>query len=111
MSMSYEKYYQSGWLEGETGNTPITPSALNYMETGITNAHVAADAAQSTANTAKNTANTAQNTANTAKNTADAALPKAGGTLTGILMLTEGVHYGSTLPSAGNKGRIFLKKV
>lgn len=45
------------------------------------------------------------------------ALPAAGGKVTGelvlggILVLTEGVHYGSTLPAAGTKGRIFLKKV
>ena len=39
------------------------------------------------------------------------ALPADGGTLTGELILTEGVHYGTTLPAAGKKGRIFLKKV
>lgn len=45
------------------------------------------------------------------------ALPVAGGKVTGqlvlggILVLTEGVHYGDTLPAAGTKGRIFLKKV
>lgn len=47
----------------------------------------------------------------------DAKLPKSGGTVSGkltlggMLVLTEGVHYGTTLPSAGTKGRIFLKKV
>lgn len=74
--MSYEPYYNSGWLEGETGNTPITPAALNYMEAGIINA-----------------------------------MPKSGGTFTGVLKLTENIHYGSALPTAGQKGRIFLKKV
>lgn len=45
------------------------------------------------------------------------ALPASGGkvtgplTLGGILVLTEDVHYGATLPAAGTKGRIFLKKV
>ena len=39
------------------------------------------------------------------------ALPADGGTLTGDLILTEGVHYGTTLPAAGQKGRIFLLKV
>lgn len=45
------------------------------------------------------------------------ALPAAGGkvtgqlTLGGILVLTEGVHYGDTLPDPGIKGRIFFKKV
>lgn len=30
----------------------------------------------------------------------------------GPIVLTEGIHYGDTLPPAGNKGRIFfLKKV
>lgn len=41
------------------------------------------------------------------------ALPKSGGkvtgplTLGGILVLTEGVHYGPTLPAAGIKGRVY----
>ena len=38
-------------------------------------------------------------------------LPLTGGTLTGMLILTEGVHYGDELPDAGNIGRIFFKKV
>lgn len=33
--MSYEKYYPSGWQSGETGGTPITPEALNHIETGL----------------------------------------------------------------------------
>lgn len=74
--MDYEPYYATGWLEGETGNTPITPAALNYMEAGIANA-----------------------------------LPKSGGTITGVLKLTPNIHYGTALPSAGQAGRIFLKKV
>ena len=81
--MSYTPYYPNKWQYGEQGATPITPASLNYIEQGIINAH----------------------------NTADAALPKTGGTLTGILVLTEGVHYGNTLPAAGTKGRIFFKKV
>jgi hypothetical protein len=32
-----------------------------------------------------------------------------GGTLTSMLILTEGVHYGSELPEPGNPGRIFFK--
>ena len=39
------------------------------------------------------------------------ALPLSGGTLTGVLKLTENIHYGTALPSAGQKGRIFFKKV
>lgn len=38
-------------------------------------------------------------------------LPLTGGTLTGPLMFTEGVHYGTELPEAGTIGRIFFKKV
>ena len=38
-------------------------------------------------------------------------LPLTGGTLLGPLILTEGVHYGDTLPEAGTPGRIFFKKV
>lgn len=88
--MSYTPYYDTKWQSGEEGKTPITPAALNYMETGIANAHATADSALSTANKA---------------------LPKAGGKLTGALTLTEGVHYGTSLPSAGTKGRIFFKVV
>lgn len=40
-----------------------------------------------------------------------AALPMSGGTMTGVLKLTEGIHYGTALPSAGQKGRIYFKKV
>lgn len=102
--MSYSKYYPSGWLTGESGNTPITPAALNYMEQGI-------ETAQNTAEEAQTTAKNAFNTAKNATDLAGAALPKTGGTLTGMLILTEGVHYGDTLPPAGNKGRIFFKRV
>ena len=65
--MSYSPYYPSGWLNGESGATPITPDALNHMEDGIKNA-----------------------------------LPT---------VLTEGEHYGDTLPAPGTPGRIFFKKV
>lgn len=74
--MSYSPYYASGWLNGESGATPITPDALNHMEEGIKNA-----------------------------------LPMSGGTMTGIVTLTEGIHYGDTLPEAGTPGRIFFKRV
>ena len=33
--MSYTPYYPGGWQSGEEGGTPITPAALNNMETGI----------------------------------------------------------------------------
>lgn len=33
--MSYSPYYTGGWQTGETGGTPITPAALNHMESGI----------------------------------------------------------------------------
>lgn len=45
------------------------------------------------------------------------AVPSEGGDVTGplklsgMLVLTEGVHYGDTLPDPGTKGRIFFKKV
>lgn len=38
-------------------------------------------------------------------------LPLAGGTLTGNLYLTPGVHYGTSLPSSGSTGQIFFLKV
>lgn len=46
-----------------------------------------ANSAKDTADVAKNTAYVAKNTADVAKTTADAALPKAGGTMTGSLVL------------------------
>jgi len=33
--MAYSRYYPGGWKSGEVGATPITPAALNHMETGI----------------------------------------------------------------------------
>lgn len=33
--MSYSKYYSGGFLDGESGGTPITAAALNHMEGGI----------------------------------------------------------------------------
>lgn len=36
--MAYTPYYSGGWQSGEEGDTPITPAALNHMETGIGNA-------------------------------------------------------------------------
>ena len=109
--MSYQPYYTNKWQSGEAGATPITPAALNYMEQGITDAHTIGENAQSAASSAQSAANTAQSTANAANDTANAALPKTGGTLTGMLILTEGVHYGTSLPAAGTPGRIFFKKV
>lgn len=43
-------------------------------------------------------------------------IPTSGGTMTGTLgvkglILTSGVDYGTTLPSAGTPGRLFFKKV
>ena len=47
---------------------------------------------------------------------ADDALPRTGGTMSGALtvngvILTEGVDYGTELPAAGTKGRLFFKVV
>ena len=41
----------------------------------------------------------------------DGYLPLAGGSLTGIVLLLENVHYGAELPEAGTVGRPFLKRV
>lgn len=38
-------------------------------------------------------------------------LMRSGGTMTGPLMLTEGVHYGDALPEPGMPGRIFFLRV
>ena len=88
-----------------------TPYAVKQAYDKANTANTTANTAKSTADTAKTNAATAQTTANTAKSTAEAALPKAGGTLTGVLKLTNGTHYGTSLPSAGQAGRIFFKKV
>lgn len=45
--MSYSPYYTGGWQTGETGGTPITPAALNHMDSGIgANAAAAAEQAE-----------------------------------------------------------------
>ena len=36
--MAYTPYYSGGWQSGEEGGTPITPAALNNMESGISGA-------------------------------------------------------------------------
>ena len=41
--MAYTPYYPNGWQSGSEGNTPITPAALNNMETGITRANTLID--------------------------------------------------------------------
>jgi hypothetical protein len=39
----YTPYYSGGWQSGESGGTPITPAALNNMESGIGAALTSAD--------------------------------------------------------------------
>lgn len=68
------------------------------------------DATNSTSGASGNTAATPY-AVKQAYDKANAALPQAGGTLTGVLKLTSGVHYGTSLPSAGQAGRVFFKKV
>jgi hypothetical protein len=41
--MAYTPYYSGGWQSGEEGGTPITPAALNNMETGIQSANASGD--------------------------------------------------------------------
>lgn len=43
--MSYTPYYTNGWQSGESGGTPITPAALNHIDSGIA-ANDAANTAQ-----------------------------------------------------------------
>lgn len=33
--MSYQKYYENGWQNSQSGGTPITAEALNHMEEGV----------------------------------------------------------------------------
>ena len=35
--MSYSRYYENGWADGESGGTPITAAAMNHIEDGLVN--------------------------------------------------------------------------
>ena len=66
-------YQKQNWASGETGNTPITPEALNHMEQGIVDA-----------------------------------LRRDGGTMTGVLVFTENVHFGTAYPANPVKGQLYI---
>ena len=68
-------------------NTVATKSDVEAAQTTADDAQTTADNAWTRANNAWTTANNAQTTANNAQTTANAALPKAGGTMTGSLVL------------------------
>ena len=68
-------------------NTVATKSDVEAAQTTADDAQTTADNAWTKANNAQTTANNAQTTANNAQTTANAALPKAGGTMTGSLVL------------------------
>ena len=48
----YTPYYSGGWQSGESGGTPITPAALNNMESGIGAALTAVDVVNNLTSTA-----------------------------------------------------------
>lgn len=50
----YNPYYSGGWQSGESGGTPITPAALNNMESGIGAALTAVDVVNNLTSTATN---------------------------------------------------------
>lgn len=50
--MAYTPYYENGWANNEEGGTPINAEALNHMETGISAATEAAEAAKDDAGNA-----------------------------------------------------------
>lgn len=89
--MSYNPYYLGGWQSGEVGGTPITPEALNNMEAGIENAlpKDGTDAMEADLNMGGNKITglgTPTDDADAAtKAYADKMLPKAGGTMTGMV--------------------------
>jgi hypothetical protein len=83
--VSYKPYYPNGWLSGETGNTPITPEALNNMEHGIEANATAIESVQQEAEKAF-------------RNDSP-------------IILTEGVHYGKTAPADATKGRLYFIEV
>lgn len=51
----YTPYYSGGWQSGESGGTPITPAALNNMESGIGAALTAANVVDNLTNPSSNT--------------------------------------------------------
>lgn len=67
-------------------------STANTAKTNASKAQTTADTAKTNASTAQGRADSAYNLASTANSTANAALPKAGGTITGVLK-HEGNHY------------------
>jgi hypothetical protein len=66
----------------------VAKDAADAAQAAATTANTTATTANTTANTANTTATTANTTANTANTTANAALPKAGGTMTGAIILS-----------------------
>lgn len=91
-----------------TSTTTVANSAaVKTAKDAADSAGTAAAAAQSTANTAvsdaataQSAANAAQSTANTANTTANAALPKAGGTMTGVITFAGAQTFPAASTSA-----------
>lgn len=100
-----------------TGAINMGGKQITNMAAPTENAHAATKQYVDTADKANATATSnAASAAAAAQATANAALPKAGGTMTGRLTvkglsLTANTDYGTTLPAAGTKGRIFFKVV
>lgn len=100
---------------GATAVHTISTDVPYNANLGVTNAATAlstANTAQTAANTAQTTANTANTTANTANTTANAALARAGGTMTGALILAADptTNLGAATKQyvdAGSKPRIW----
>ena len=111
--------------------TPLNAATLNPLFEMAEEAHTNANAAKNAASTAQTTANQAKTAAATAQSTADAAQTAANATVpmtrggtgassgaTGLKNLLaagntilSSKQYGTSLPSAGNAGRIFFKVV
>lgn len=93
--MSYSPYYTGGWQTGETGGTPITPAALNHMDSGIgANAAAAAEQAEDISDVNALLGNTSMGTTATTVTGAikehsnkigNTALPTTAQTLTGAI--------------------------
>lgn len=92
---------------------PVSTKQAEAIEKAKTEAQ---EYAKAEADKAKTAADNAQTTADEAKDTANEALPRTGGVMTGNvtlngITLTEGVDYGTELPTPGKKGRLFFKVV
>lgn len=93
-------YNKQNWANTSAGNTPLNATRLNYMETGIDEAHNIAEASSAAITGAVNDAAVALATANAAQTTADNALAAANASLGASVFTTKGILIAGTGPSS-----------